>query len=158
MVTLGIDQSFRSTGLVILENDTILHASCFHANKTDNRFKQANDITIHISNLTQEYNVSNIAIEGLAFSLIGNVGKDLAGLQYVIITYLQEVLHYQISIFSPSKVKKFATTSGRAKKNEMIEALPERVLLKFKSLGYKKSTGLSDLTDAYFIAKLNDSF
>jgi len=85
--------------------------------------------------------------------MIVNVTPDLGGLQFVIISHLQEVMKREVQIIAPLTVKKQATGNGRAKKNEMIECLPSYNLNKFKKLGYKKTTGLGDLADAYWIAK-----
>ena len=150
---MGIDQSFTSSGIIILNNDDIIHSECFKTNKKANSFNRAHVITMRIKELIEEHNPDIIAIEGLAFGMRGNATRDLAGLQFVIVTYIQEVLFKEVDIISPLTVKKFATGSGNSKKEEMISHLPEEVLQLFLSTGVKKTTGLADLTDAYWIAK-----
>jgi len=157
MKVMGIDQSFTSSGIIILNNDDIIHSECFKTNKEDNRFNRAYVITVRIKQLIDEYHPDIIEIEGLAFAMRGNATRDLAGLQFVIVTYLQEVMHKEVDIISPLTIKKFATGSGKAKKDEMISHLPEDVLQLFLSTGVKKTTGLADLTDAYWIAKLTSN-
>jgi len=155
MIVLGIDQSYNSSGIVVLNNDSnVVHCECFKSNKDFNRFGQAYEISLHIANAVDKYKPDLVAIEGLAFGMRGNVTRDLGGLQFVIVSHLQEVKKYDVNIIAPLTVKKFATGSGRAKKNEMIESLPDNVREKFLSLGVKKTTGLSDLADAYWIAKI----
>jgi len=63
-------------------------------------------------------------------------------------------LCYPMEIVPPTSVKKFGASYGFAKKEAMIDALPKDVREYFLSLGVKKTTGLSDLADAYFIAKM----
>jgi Holliday junction resolvasome RuvABC endonuclease subunit len=60
---------------------------------------------------------------------------------------------HKVEVVVPGTVKKFATGSGKATKEEMIDSLPKHVREYFDALGVKKTTGLADLTDAYFIAK-----
>jgi len=153
MIVLGIDQSYTSTGIVILNGGIMAHGHKFAANKAVNRFAQAHEITMHITKVVEEYQPRIIAIEGLAFGMRGNVTRDLGGLQFVIISHLQEVKKREITIIAPTSAKKFATGSGRAKKEDMIASLPESVLKYFTDLGMKKTTGLSDMADAYWIAK-----
>lgn len=153
MKILGIDQSFNSSGIVVLKNNNIIHSQCYKSNKDSNRFAQAYEIALHIANVIDMFKPDLVAIEGLAFSMRGNVTRDLGGLQFVIISYLQEVKKQPVVIIAPLTVKKFATGNGRAKKNEMIEHLPLFAINNFKKLGVKKTTGLSDLADAYWIAK-----
>jgi len=154
MKVMGIDQSFTSSGIIILNNDDIIYAECFRTNKKNNRFNRAYEITVHITQLIAKYDPDIIAIEGLAFSMRGNATRDLAGLQFVIVTYLQEVLNTEVDIIAPLTVKKFATGSGNAKKEDMISHLPEDALDLFLATGVKKTTGLADLADAYWIAKI----
>jgi Holliday junction resolvasome RuvABC endonuclease subunit len=58
---------------------------------------------------------------------------------------------YNIIIIPPKTVKKIATGNGNASKDDMIEHLPKIVREEFAAIGYKKSTGLKDLADAYWI-------
>lgn len=157
LTVLGIDQSFNSSGLVVLSDDSIIHSECFKSNKDFNRFGQAYEIATHIADIVDTYKPDVIAIEGLAFGMRGNVTRDLGGLQFVIIAHLQEVKKREVVIVAPLTVKKYATGNGRSKKNKMIESLPKHVLDVFLGLGVKKTTGLSDLADAFWIAKVAGS-
>lgn len=152
MIVLGIDQSYNSTGMVVLKDDVIIHSECFKSNKEFNRFGQAHQIAMYIGEVVDTYKPDIIAIEGLAFGMKGNVTRDLGGLQFVIVAHLQEVKKQDVKIIAPLTVKKYATGSGRAKKEEMIESLPNNALNIFLKLGVKKTTGLADLADAYWIA------
>lgn len=152
MLVFGIDQSFNSTALVAYDDVGIIYAECFKSNKNQNRFGQAYEITQWIVQRVNQYKPVHIALEGLAFGMRGNVTRDLGGLQYVIISHLQEVEKRQIDIVAPLTVKKFATGNGRSKKEEIIAHLPDDAAALFASLGAKKTTGLADLADAYFIA------
>jgi Holliday junction resolvasome RuvABC endonuclease subunit len=82
----------------------------------------------------------------------GNATRDLAGLQFVIINKLRFKGTYSVDIIAPNAVKKLATGNGKAKKQELYEALPESTQKAFDELGVKKTTGRYDLTDAYWIA------
>ena len=153
MKILGIDQSYTSSGIVKLNKGEFLEGHKFVANKENNRFAQAYEITIHIAEIVEDFKPDIIAIEGLAFGMRGNVTRDLGGLQFVIIAHLQEVLSREVDIIAPTSAKKFATGSGRAKKEDMIASLPEHVYNYCTELGMKKTTGLGDMADAYWIAK-----
>lgn len=153
MKILGIDQSYTSSGIVLLEDGELFSAHKYVADKSVNRFAQAHEIALHIAGVVDEHKPDIIAIEGLAFGMRGNVTRDLGGLQFVIIAHLQEVKKREVEIIAPTSAKKFATGSGRAKKEDMIESLPEPILEHFTGLGLKKSTGLADMADAYWIAK-----
>ncbi len=137
----------------MLLDGNVIEAQRYCADKSTNRFAQAYEIALHIAVMVDDHNPDIIAIEGLAFGMRGNVTRDLGGLQFVIIAHLQEVKGKSIEILAPTTVKKFATGSGRAKKEEMIDSLPNDVHERFVGLGVKKTTGLGDLADAYWIAK-----
>lgn len=154
MIILGIDQSYNSSGIIVLEDDNIIYSECFKSNKNFDRFGQAYEIATHIGDLVEIHKPDIVAIEGLAFGMRGNVTRDLGGLQFVIVAHLQEVKKQSVKIVAPLTVKKMATGSGKAKKSEMIDALPQYALDNFLTLGVKKTTGLSDLSDAFWIAKV----
>lgn len=152
---IGIDQSYTSTGFVVLDQDTkIISCDIFSSNKSEDIFKRSWNLSELIINEIGKFENSKLAIEGLAFSMRGNATRDLAGLQFSIINKIKFVLKKEITIVAPPTLKKSATGSGKASKEEMIEALPIEVLELFtKDKNWKKSRGLTDVTDAYFLAK-----
>lgn len=157
MRILSIDQSYTCSGIVVLNDGHMEHCEVFKTKKPDDAkdmkqtYHRAFLVSERIAKLAKDYNPDLISIEGLAFGMRGNATRDLAGLQFVIVVELIERLKYDVEVLSPLTVKKFATGSGKAKKIEMIEALPENIHKKFLDLGVKKTTGLGDLADAYFI-------
>lgn len=149
---VGVDQSYTSCGIVVLdENGKIV---LFETKRTsgDDVFARSWEIASHIQHVARHFNADTIGIEGLAFAKFGNATRDLAGLQFTIVNKLRFESLREVEIISPMALKKFATGKGNVKKQEMVDFLPNDVLLSFKSL-YKKTTGLYDVTDAYWIAK-----
>jgi Holliday junction resolvasome RuvABC endonuclease subunit len=149
---LGIDQSYRSTGIVIIENDIIIHCERYVTNIDNDVYARADELATHIKSIALRFNPTKIGLEGLSFGSTGNVTRDLGGLLFTIILYLRHSGFYP-KVIAPPTVKKLATGSGRAKKEQIIESLPTNVRGEFDALGVKKTTGLSDLADAYWIAK-----
>lgn len=152
---LGIDQSMSCTGLVVLDVLDVVHHDTIKTSKDGlSIFERFNIITDKIIDVILKYDIDKVHIEGLPMGNIkGNSSKDLAGLQSVIICKILEQCNIVCVIISPTAVKKFATDNGKASKTEMVDALPLSVLDLFKSSGYKKTTGIQDLADAYFIGK-----
>lgn len=157
MHILGIDQSYTNCGLILLDSDTsnIITWELFKANKKKDRFAQANDIASCIGGFCVKHKPDYIYIEGLAFGMIGNVTRDLAGLQFIIINRLRYRHGYEgrIEILPPTSLKKYAVGKGNAKKDVLYESLPEDVQSYIDGTGVKKTTGRYDLTDAYYLAK-----
>lgn len=153
---IGIDQSYTSTGICILDENCELYLSeIISSDKNDNIYERALQIKNKLNHIISNLNSENIfiAIEGLAFTMTGNATRDLAGLQFVLITYMLENLNKTPVIISPPSLKKSATGNGKADKNAMIEALPAEIKDFFITQGFKKTKGLTDITDAYFLAK-----
>lgn len=149
---MGVDQSYTSSGIVILDEQS--NIILFETKKTvgDDMFARSWEIASHLQAIARHFNVQTIGLEGLAFAKFGNATRDLAGLQYAIINNLRFISMRDVKIISPNALKKYATGKGNVKKQEMVDFLPDNVLNSFQAL-YKKSTGLYDVADAYWIAK-----
>ena len=153
MNILGIDQSYTSTGYCIInENRDVVRFGVINTSpETGNIYKRARLITNSIKQIADEYSAELIGIEGLAFGGFGNATRDLAGLQFLIIdSFGME----KITITAPTSVKKIAIGKhkGKIKKQDLFEALPEIVKKSFLDFGLKKTKGLYDVTDSYWIA------
>lgn len=159
MIICGIDQSLTHTAVIVFDLNTeeILELKLFKTiNKSGDKkytpeeriFSLKNDIVEFVD----QYSCSVIFIEGLSLNSNSRTMRDLAGLYYVLLTTF---IHKAIPTVSlpPLSVKAFAK-NGRASKKEMFEMIPsvEKELL--INTGAKKTTGLYDLSDAYFIGKL----
>jgi len=154
MKILAIDQSYTSSGIIVFMDDEMIHAERFPTSKHDNIFKRAASVADRVERVAKEYEIDAIAMEGLAFGMRGSATRDLAGLQFVIAVHMQERHGYEVIIIAPLTVKKFATGSGKAKKEKMLECVPQNIKDYFgEKLGVKKTTGLLDMVDAYWIGK-----
>lgn len=156
MMFLGIDQSYTSTGICMVdENKTLLHHELIKSNKNEDIFLRSKFIIDKICSLINLNSPNAVGIEGLSFSNFGNATRDLAGLQFVLVHLLRFDLDYNdsmLAIVPPTKLKSYGCGKGNAKKDEMVDSLPKSVLQSFQDSNYKKSTGLYDATDAYYIA------
>jgi Holliday junction resolvasome RuvABC endonuclease subunit len=151
MKIVSVDQSFCNCAVVFLNDGAIADFKIIKSDKTQDIFERAHYITNQLINITNLYKPDHVALEGLSLSNFGNATRDLAGLQFVIVSMLRFYHGYNIIIIPPKTVKKIATGNGNASKDDMIEHLPKIVREEFAAIGYKKSTGLKDLADAYWI-------
>lgn len=151
---VGIDQSYNFNAIVALtEVGTVDRFWIIKKKDTLDIFANARFIADQIGSIVLELQPNWVVIEGLSFGGIGNQTRDLAGLQFVIITHLRYNLGFEsIIIVPPPTLKKFATGNGRAEKQDMIDKVPSDILTLFKNSGFKKTTGLGDLSDAYWLA------
>lgn len=153
---LGIDQSFTSSGICVVneQGSIVFHETINTTDADGDIFDRALKIAQHIIALLMRFQPMRVGLEGLAFSKFGNATRDLAGLQFVLVTSIREHrkrYSNDLVIVSPNLLKKFATKSGSADKDKMYEAVPEDVKTVFS--GYKKTKGRSDVVDAYWLAK-----
>ena len=153
MKVLAIDQSFTCTGFVVLRSSQVLHAEKFVTDKTKDIFERAWDVVEKAAEICRDYEPDIIAMEGLAFGGKGNATRDLAGLQFVIATRMRFVHGIDVKIVAPGTVKKLATGKGNSPKTMLLDSLPKDVHEMFLELGVRKTTGLLDLTDAYWIGR-----
>lgn len=152
MKILGIDQSYRSCGIVVLDDGLMIHCEKFTTTFAMDIYDRARQLATYLQTIVTEHSPDVVALEGLSFGSTGNVTRDLGGLLFTIILFIREVGKDPV-IIAPPTVKKFATGNGRAKKEMVIECLPGDIRSEFDALGVKKTTGLSDLADAYWVAR-----
>lgn len=154
----AIDQSISCTGWVILLGKELVDFGCIKTSKTDGELYDRVDIITtlldDIAGFPPAYGFGNISIhcrEGLGFgSSNSNASRDLAYL----VGAIENKFGTPFKEVPPTSLKKFATGVGKGKdKQPMIDALPVEVRQRFLDAGYKKTTGLADLADAYWIGR-----
>lgn len=152
MTVIGIDQSFTCTAMYVVDGDCNPMIT-IPSDKSDDVYTRAQHIADNVVQFVKEYKPEEIRIEGLAFGSTGSATRDLAGLQMLIICELRKA-GYIPTIIPPNTLKKFATTKGRASKVEMHDALPPAI--KARVAHYKKTKGLYDIVDAYWLAHYHE--
>lgn len=154
MTTIGFDQSYTSSGFCVIDNDgNILDFGTFKSAKATDVYDRAVQVANFLVDKIVQHNATHVNIEGLAFGIRGDATRDLAGLLFTIITTIRQLKkEIKLSIIAPTQLKKFATGSGKSDKNAMIASVPPDILSKFKGANYKKTTGLTDIVDSYYLS------
>lgn len=152
---LGIDQSFKNTGWCVTVDGKLTAHGMIHSPKELDKFTRMHWVGQRIEDLIIDHLPDIVSLEGLPFgTLPGNSSKDLAGLQAVVGVYIIVNEGYPLgdTLFlpPPTSVKLFATGSGKASKEDMVEALPDDVKELFNKVPISK--GRHDLADAYWLA------
>ena len=177
---MGIDQSIRSTGIVIVDENLKLIESqlivTLKDTKEDNqRLEMIYEIKNQFFDILKKYNDIDIYIEGISFSSNSKVKDFLIGLQYYLRMSLYEsnyyskiisVQHWRNKILKNRYDKEYLKELRKSKpdyKELCYSLLPEDVKKNFmeteKNIDkeYKdfklKSKKYQDLTDAYFICE-----
>jgi crossover junction endodeoxyribonuclease RuvC len=155
MIVLGIDQSLTSTGWCLLLDGEAVEYGIITSDKNKSNYLRAMDVANEISDLLFKEKLDIVVIEGLPFMSRSNVTRDLAGLQFLVYDRLFDYFEEEdIVVVPPTSLKKFATGSGKASKEEMFEALSQTEKAKFGKT--PKSKGRYDITDAYWLARYGE--
>ncbi len=161
MKIFSIDQSFSSSGIIIFDFNSE-EVKKIYLIKTITRNRETKEkylmeerirfIVNEVSEILNKENCDYVFLEGLSFNNRNSISsRDLAGLYYaLLILFLNKGIPYKN--IPPKKVKAFAL-KGSSSKEEMFEKIPEHIKEKFYEKKVKKTTGLFDLADAYFIGK-----
>lgn len=168
-IVVGIDFSYTSTGIFVANTHSgMVSYKTICTQKDEERpcdqvsrameiagecLRHINFFKEHRGFLVDMENVY-VYIEGLAFgNSIGNASRDLAGLQYTIISYLinDDFLPENIRTVAPTSLKKFATKNGKADKKMMFDAIPDKQLQQNIADKYKISKGRYDIADAFWL-------
>lgn len=123
----------------------------FEYYKTKNMVEVVNTIYNLILNEAKKYTATvNIVIEGISYgsSIRTKSIFDLAGLNYMIRYKLitSDMKHLNLSIATPSNIKKYATGKGNANK-ESIMTIFKYIFPEMESI-----PKLDDISDSYFMA------
>lgn len=158
MNVLGVDQSLTSTGLVMFKNNKLYQGN-IHLIKTDKDFGDQYERVLYIcqefGRFIENEAPDKIVVEGMAFGAKGTSVRVLAAVQFGIIIEAIRCgyqLNENIFIVTPNQVKKLATGKGNASKDEVYDAIPTSDQTKLLKVA-RKTTGLYDLADAYWIGK-----
>ena len=159
---ISIDQSLTCTGATVFdETGHLTYFECIKTTNDESVVSRISYISERVVQLYQTNQCTDIVFEQLSYGSMGDATRNLAGLLFTIETKLFERLNIDnIVKLPPTSVKKFATGYGGSKKkkvtkSDMWDALPDMIAEDFINMGYKKTKGGYDLTDAYFIGKLH---
>jgi crossover junction endodeoxyribonuclease RuvC len=153
MKTMGVDQSYTSTGIVVIDDGDIVDAAIVSSQPSQTIHDRAYHIASEVVKMATKHTPCKIVIEGLAFGMRGSATRDLAGLQFAIFQHLRFTGRvYATEIVSPTTLKKFATGSGKASKSDMKAAVSAADLIMLKSFQKVNAKQLADLVDAYWLA------
>jgi len=157
MRSMGIDPSFNSTGVVILEDDNPIpiFATCLKSDTEASKIFRAVKMGQDCVAIAKEYKIDICFIESPALNFVrgnSNIRADLAGLYYRVAGDISILNGIPLKSVTPKSLKLFGSGTGKATKEQMVESVPEDALEYFASMNYRKTTGLQDLADAYFLA------
>lgn len=154
MKVMGIDQSLNGTAVCIMDDDNLIDFCVIRTNKLSDVFARTLDVALKLCHMYDTHKPDIVHIEGLAFAMRGNATRDLAGLLFTVVNVFA-IRHPEavLQLIPPTTLKKHATGSGKADKAMMISHLPDDIRCRFIEAGFKKTTGLADLSDSYWLAK-----
>ena len=123
----------------------------FEYYKTKNMVEVVNTIYDLILNEVKKYSaIVNVVIEGISYgsSIRTKSIFDLAGLNYMIRYKLitSDIQHLNLSIATPSNIKKYATGKGNANKESIM------TIFKYIFPEMQNIPKLDDIADSYFMA------
>ena len=129
-----------------------------YSNNVD-RFSKLAEMTSQFIDVQNHFNPPTIGLEGYAMGAKGqvfNIGENTGILKY----HLQMDQQWPVDVYAPTAIKKFATGKGNANKELMYEAFVEETSVDLgeifeQSTNPKVNSPVSDIVDAYFIAKLH---
>ena len=149
MLYIGIDPSFSSTGLIILdENARIVKQDILKFNKTgadiEDRLTIVKEKLVdEIVNLHSSDDIK-VAMEGPSYSSKGSSVLQMGALNFFI-RYWFRIRGVNYSVKTPGELKKFITGKGNTKKDLIL-------LNVFKKWGVEFEC--DDLADAYGLARM----
>lgn len=150
---LSIDQSLTHCAWIVWEDNLIYDYGVISTTNIDKDHIRIMKIIEQLNNIILDNNVEVVVLESLSFGSISTSVRVLAGLYYNILI-LSEINNLEYQDLTPTSIKKFATGSGKAKKQDMWKALPDNIKTKFEKTHKTIASGKYDLADAYHIGNM----
>lgn len=152
---IGIDLALRSTGLCFIDEDGKISVDTVQTFKTSSLIEDINSATTLVTQRVRGFNCKGykpqIVIESPSMASLGSATRTLARVYGAVLYSLSTHGYKDILEVAPTTLKKFATGSGKASKQEMIDALSPEALLLINRQGTKRAK--SDAADAYWLAR-----
>ena len=142
---VGLDLSLRSTGCCAIDDDSKSVIACclVNAEKDVYGVQRLAFLINRISYFVEKHKPRMVAIEGYAFASNMAYAREIAELGGIVKLWLHRA-HVPFELVAPTKLKKFATGKGNAKKNQMLLAV-------YKKWGVEFSN--DNEADAYALAR-----
>lgn len=160
---MGVDQSLTQTAVVIYEviynhaNERhikeVVHCQVIKTKKLQDDWlidahARSVQVAEQIFRIADEHRPDILVVESPSLGSSGRATRTLPFLLGMILSAFTEFQHVP-----PSTLKKYATGSGNADKDQMVDALKEVSPQFYKDLmSMPKTTGRYDLADAYWLA------
>lgn len=130
-IYVGLDLSLTSTGLAIIHNGTAtVRRIKSKAKKDATTEDQSERLDALIGDIIGAIPASDrtlIAVEGPSFGSSGSAAHILGGLWWLV-RHALRIEGFDVVVASPSTVKKYATGSGNASKDQVLAAVVRRYL------------------------------
>jgi Holliday junction resolvasome RuvABC endonuclease subunit len=118
---VGLDLSFRATGLTVLSDSSdILAQSLISSSPKECVEQRIVSIFDELVLIIEKFPPFIVCMEGLSFSSSGQATLDLAGLHFYIRIFLYSNYPGEFYVIPPTTLKKFVTGTGRCQKNLML--------------------------------------
>ena len=165
-IYVGIDLSYSSTGLVILDTKgELFHSEILSSKKVSGLgknskadFDRAIGLAEHISEVIQtnfekfdNYTGIIIGLEQYAYTPRAGHTYSIGELGGLVKYFLNENFTFPIPI-AATQIKKYATNNGRAQKADVMMGIKDRWGVELRKEGSKNLS--DDLSDAYVIARI----
>ncbi len=142
---VGIDPSFNSTGIIILDqNAALVKEINFSLKKYEDIEEKLIKFEETISFIPTMIRLQRVYIEGPAYMASGQYVLQMGALHYLLRLFLyKNKVDYKV--IAPGTLKKFVTGKGNAKKDLMLLKVYKKWGVEFE---------IDDLADAYGLARM----
>lgn len=142
---VGIDHSFNSTGIIVLDEDAnIVEQKNFGLGKEKEIEEKLIKFEDEISFIPNIVGLDRVHIEGPAYMAQGKYILQMGALHFLLRLYLYKN-KVNFKVIAPGTLKKFITGKGNTKKNLILMKVYKKWGIEFD---------VDDLADAYGLARM----
>ena len=142
---VGIDQSFNSTGIIILDEDgDIVEQRNFSLAKYKEVEEKLEKFEEEIAFIPNIVRLQSVYIEGPSYMSSGQYVLQMGALHFLLRLFLYK-RKVSYKVIAPGTLKKFVTGKGNSKKDLMLLKVFKRWGVEFE---------IDDLADAYGLARM----